>query len=203
MNKKEVAIRNYNIDKPQEIVKMAVTLKDYVVKQNLYSNIKGKNYAHVEGWQFAGFLSGLNAVVESEENLSNGSEVKWKAIVHIYRGEKRVSRGVAVCSSKESSKKGFDEYAILSMAQTRAIGKAYRNLLGWVMKLAGYEATPSEEMQKYGETPSSPAKPGPDGDMVYTCEKGDEIITKQEHDYSMKMFGKALCREHQKGVKRK
>jgi site-specific recombinase XerC len=32
------------------------------------------------------------------------------------------------------------------MAQTRAIGKAYRNLLAWLMKAAGFEATPAEEM---------------------------------------------------------
>ena len=32
------------------------------------------------------------------------------------------------------------------MAQTRAEGKAYRLLLGWLMKAAGFEATPAEEM---------------------------------------------------------
>src|SRR6185369_14512327 len=43
-------------------------------------------------------------------------------------------------------KRRFDEYAIASMAQTRAIGKGFRNLLGWLMKAAGVEATPAEEM---------------------------------------------------------
>ncbi len=32
------------------------------------------------------------------------------------------------------------------MAQTRAVGKAYRNILAWLMKAAGFEATPAEEM---------------------------------------------------------
>jgi hypothetical protein len=32
------------------------------------------------------------------------------------------------------------------MAQTRAEGKAYRMLLSWLMKAAGFEATPAEEM---------------------------------------------------------
>jgi hypothetical protein len=57
-----------------------------------------------------------------------------------------LSRGYAVCSNKEHSKKRFDEYAIASMAQTRAVGKAYRNILAWLMKAAGFEATPAEEM---------------------------------------------------------
>jgi hypothetical protein len=32
------------------------------------------------------------------------------------------------------------------MAQTRATGKAFRNLISWLMKAAGFEATPAEEM---------------------------------------------------------
>jgi hypothetical protein len=57
-----------------------------------------------------------------------------------------VATGIALCSNAEKTKRYFDEYAILSMAQTRAIGKAYRNLLAWLMKAAGFEATPAEEM---------------------------------------------------------
>lgn len=136
----------YDMNKPDQVVAMANELKEYVVKNKLYTNIKGKNYAHVDGWQFAGFLSGLNAVVLNVKDLSTEKERKWFAMVAVYnRDEKPVSNGFAVCSNKESKKEGFDEYAILSMAQTRAIGKAYRNKIGWVMKLAGYESTPSEE----------------------------------------------------------
>jgi hypothetical protein len=39
-----------------------------------------------------------------------------------------------------------DDYALRSMAQTRAVAKALRLCLGWIMSLAGYEATPAEEM---------------------------------------------------------
>ena len=38
---------------------------------------------------------------------------------------------------------------MMSMAQTRALGKAYRMALGWIMKMAGYEATPAEEMPDF------------------------------------------------------
>ena len=65
--------------------------------------------------------------------------------------------GIALCSNKEKTKRYFDEYAILSMAQTRAIGKAYRNLLAWLMKAAGFEATPAEEMDfAKDDTPKKP-----------------------------------------------
>lgn len=133
--------------------KMALLLKQHIVKNNLYTAIVGKNYAHVEGWQFAGGMMGLYPKVISVENLSSGTEYKWKAEVQIINQKTGavVSSGFAVCSNKENKKAKFDEYAILSMAQTRAIGKAFRNLLGWVMKLAGYEGIPKEEMVKVGE----------------------------------------------------
>lgn len=144
---KELQItKTYDIAKPAEVVKMASVLKDYVVKQKLYTNIKGRNYAHVDGWQFAGFLTGMNAIVEEPKNLSTDKEVKWSATAKIYLNDKVVGAGFALCSNKETIKKGFDEYAIMSMAQTRAIGKSYRNKIGWVMKLAGYESTPAEEV---------------------------------------------------------
>jgi len=45
--------------------------------------------------------------------------------------------------------------------------------------------------------------PGPDGEPVFTCAIGDEIVTPQEAAFSKKVFGKVLCREHQAEAKRK
>jgi hypothetical protein len=38
-------------------------------------------------------------------------------------------------------------FQLRSMAQTRACAKAFRNVLAWVVVLAGYKPTPAEEMQ--------------------------------------------------------
>lgn len=62
-----------------------------------------------------------------------------------------VGYGQGFCSNLESLKSGFDEYSVNSMAQTRSIGKAYRNLIGFVMKSAGFEPTPGEEMEQVKE----------------------------------------------------
>lgn len=206
---KNTSIQKYEIsDTPQKMQAMGKVLKDYVVINKLFSNIKGKNYAHVEGWQFGGGLLGLRPIAHDPINLSSSSEIKWMVKVDIVEAktEKVVGRGFAICSSKENSKKGFDEYAILSMAQTRAIGKAYRNLIGWVMKLAGYEGTPSEEMHKIGEQVQAPVKAVEDESQEivdYVCIKCGEDITKAEGDYSKKLYGKMLCRKDQKGTTRK
>lgn len=61
---------------------------------------------------------------------------------------RRVSTGTGLCSNLELTKVGFDEYAVNSMAQTRAIGKGYRNIIGYVMNAAGMETTPAEEMEE-------------------------------------------------------
>jgi len=140
----------YEIDKPLQMVKMANLLKDHIVKNNLYANIAGKNYVMVEGWQFAGGLMGLFPRIVKVESLGTN---KWMAQAEIVavKTKEVMASGYAICSKEESKKKTFDEYAILSMAQTRAIGKAYRNLIGWVIKMTGYESTPAEEMKKGNE----------------------------------------------------
>lgn len=150
-NKKELELKGmnstYNIQKMQDGVKVAKVLKGLILKEKLYTVIQNHNYVNVEGWMIAGSLIGYDAVVEEVTNYSTEKEIKWGAKV-VIRDRKGavVSVGYALCSSYESKKKTFDEYAILSMAQTRAIGKAFRNKIGWLMKLAGYEATVAEEM---------------------------------------------------------
>lgn len=160
-NLKPIQINDKQIDlnNPKAIVDFANTLKAVVVQNNLYDIVKGKNFVNVEGWQFAGYSMGIVPVVVSSENLmeNNPTFNKDNKPVYKYRSEvvlrrvqdgATIGRGFAICSNQESTKRSFDEYAIASMAQTRAIGKAYRSTIGWVMKLAGYETTPLEEIQE-------------------------------------------------------
>ena len=142
---KELQIKNYSLSKIEDIKQMAIVLQDYIKKNNLSVKIMNKDYVMVEGYAFAGMLLGLSPRIVKVENISPD---KWLAQAEIInkKGE-IVSIGYALCSKAESKKAGFDEYAICSQAQTRAIGKAYRNLLGWIMKMTGMEATPAEEMK--------------------------------------------------------
>lgn len=123
-------------------------LTKFVKDNDLSVNIAGKNYLMVEGWQFLGMLNGLTEVIASCEK-EEGEEVKYKAVAEIVNQHGTViSRGFAWCSKKERKKSTFEEYAIASMAQTRSIGKAYRNILSWIVKLGGYESMPAEEADK-------------------------------------------------------
>lgn len=141
-------IKVFDLAAPQQALEVASILQAFVKEKNLTTNIQGKQYPLVEAWLFAGSQLGLYPLLIEVKELSTKEEIKYIATVEIRRmSDQRVmSMGVAVCSNKENSKKRFDEYAILSMAQTRATGKAFRNLIAWLMKAAGFEATPSEEM---------------------------------------------------------
>lgn len=154
MSEKKLAIKNsYDITSAQSLIQLAQTLRQHIVEYKLYSTINQKNYVHVEGWQFAGALLGLKPVVCDLIRINDkDNEVKYSCKVEIRNREGQVvGVGIAICSNKENKKKTFDEYAIASMAQTRAIGKGYRNIIGWVINMSGYEATPSEEMATQAE----------------------------------------------------
>lgn len=138
----------------EEAKKLGQDLSNFASQNNLLVEIAGKKYMQVEGWQFVGTQLGLTDVVKScfritEPEQLLDKELKYRAEVEIINQHGTViSRGIAYASNQESKKKSFEEYAVASMAQTRAIGKAYRNFLAWIIKMAGYEATPYEEVDK-------------------------------------------------------
>lgn len=145
----EIATRTEQVEltSPSDIMNFATNLRDLIVQNKLFTAIKGKNYVNVEGWQIAGAFTGTFPIVESVENLSEGNTYKYRAEVSLRDKEgNKVGYGVAICTNKEPGKTNFDEYAVASMAQTRAVGKAYRMKIGWLLKVAGYETTPAEEM---------------------------------------------------------
>lgn len=152
----EIATKQEQVElnTPNQILEFATSLKEMIVQNKLYTDIKGKNYVNVEGWQIAGAFTGTYPIVEKVEQIptANQGEYKYRAEVSLRDKDNNVvGYGVALCSNKEHGKTGFDEYAVASMAQTRAVGKAYRMKIGWLLKVAGYETTPAEEMDAIKE----------------------------------------------------
>jgi hypothetical protein len=141
-------VESYDISKSDETMYLAVDLAKFIKENKLFHNIQGKEYVNVEGWQYAGSRLGILPVVKELTNISDEHEMKYQAKVELLnlRTEQIIGSGFAICSNKESGKKYYQEFAIASMAQTRAIGKAYRNILAWIIRAAGYEPTPAEEM---------------------------------------------------------
>lgn len=162
--------KQVELSNPSDIMAFATNLKDLIVQNNLFTNIKGKNYVNVEGWQIAGAFTGTFPMVESVESLSDTPGFyKYRAEVSLRdKDGSKVGSGVAICTNKEHGKTGFDEYAVASMAQTRAVGKAFRMKIGWLLKVAGYETTPAEEMDAVREAEvvkKEPNRPKPKVNM--------------------------------------
>jgi len=154
-----VKANSFNLKKSDETLSLAIDLAKFIKDNKLSTIVQGKDFVNVEGWQYAGSRLGIVPIVEEVVNVSTETELKYQAKVTLFdlNNNKTVGAGFAVCSNKENGKKFYQEFAIMSMAQTRAIGKAYRNILAWIIRAAGYEPTPSEELEYAGNEPATSA----------------------------------------------
>ncbi len=146
-NREPVAL--FRTDDPGEVVEKATqvanALASVIQAKRLFAHIQGKNHVLVEGWQLLGSMLGVTAVCVATEPVDGG----FKATVEARTADGRViGRADALCTKHEKRGpwKTADDYARLSMAQTRATSKALKGPLGFVVSLAGYETTPAEEM---------------------------------------------------------
>jgi len=99
-----------------------------------------------------------------------GDQIGWEARVEARtRDGALVGAAESECLRAESKWADRDDYALRSMAQTRATSKALRQPLGFVVALAGYAVTPAEEMPDDLERPTFEA---PDPAMISSAQRG-------------------------------
>lgn len=131
----------------------AKAVVEVVKEQNLAQSFGGnrKPHVNVEGWTFLASMFGLVPDIEWTRELANGAG--WEARAQLIRlaDGAVVSHAESECRRSESKGgkqrwKNANDYEIRSMAQTRATSKVCRNALSSIMVLAGFSATPAEEM---------------------------------------------------------
>ena len=162
----------------------AAILAEIVEDQGLFTIIQGKKHLHVEAWKTIGKGYGYSPQIEWTRPIESGG---WEArcIFTDLAGE-QVGSGEAECGTYgDGPWVDRASYAQRSMAQTRAISRAGRNCLDWVVVLAGFSATPFEEMpREHGEhplpsggprfdrrpPPSAPSAPSADREIGEFCE---------------------------------
>ena len=170
------AVRTQNAvvlaDNPKQFVErsseIAAALMDVVESKRLYTVIQGKKHLGVEAWTLLGSMMGAfgNTVIPVTEwsrpiKSADGTTLGWEARVEARTPEGAVvGAAEAMCMRTENRWKSADEYAVRSMAQTRATSKALRQPLGFIVQLAGYEATPASEMPQTGDGTAVAAGPG-------------------------------------------
>lgn len=137
----------FAVREPAEMIAQAArtadVLKGVVKARGLVSMIGGKEYLTVEAWSTLGVLVGCTARTEWTRPVEGGFEA---AVEVVNVNGLVIGRAEACCLRSERNWAKRDDYALRSMAQTRAMGKALRMPLGWIAVLAGYNATPAEEM---------------------------------------------------------
>ena len=168
----------FGTDDPAEIVVKATAvanaLADVIRAKKLFAHIQGKDHVLVEGWQLLGSMLGVTAVCVATEPIEDG----FKATVEARTTDGRViGRADAVCTKTEKRGpwKSADDYARLSMAQTRATSKALKGPLGFIVSLAGYATTPAEEMTfAVEDAPLARSKPSSDVSQPYVGDSDHE-----------------------------
>ena len=135
-------------DKIEVATKVAASLKNVIQSQDLAVKIGPSEYVTAEGWEVLGTMLGCTPYVESVEEIPTDVKHKfmYKATVSIRQGDTVLSRASAMAERNNMQK---DRPSVYSMAQTRALGKAYRMALSWIVKMADYEPTPAEEMPRF------------------------------------------------------
>lgn len=157
----------FKTDDPVEVIEKATraadALKSVVASRGLIVSIRGKEHPRVEAWQTLGAMLGVFPVPakdvqrvpwpspvpdELKELHRRGLAYGFEAFYRAQRPDgSLLGGGEAMCTRSEGRPwKDGDDYALKSMAQTRAISKALSSPLRFVMTLAGYEGTPAEEM---------------------------------------------------------
>lgn len=147
----------FRSDNPAEVVQRATEVADalaaIIERKSLFTMIGGRRHVQVEGWTLLGSLLGVFPVTVWTRALEDGWESRVEA--RTLNGQ-IVGAAEAECRRTERTWRTRDSYALRSMAQTRATSKALRLPLGFVMQLAGYEATPAEEMPEDGDEHGAP-----------------------------------------------
>lgn len=159
----------------KEAKKAAVALTQVISMKKKPVMFGGEQYLEFEDWQTVAKFYGLTAKVVSTSpvQFDTVSGFEARAVVVDMQG-REVSSADSMCLNDEDNwstkakyewKNGVKTkvgdvkvplFQLRSMAQTRACAKALRNVLSWVVVLAGYRPTVAEEMTEDTVAPAGP-----------------------------------------------
>lgn len=148
-------------DSPQAIIEaataIATPLAELIHSRGLAKRISGRDYVVCEGWTTLAVMLGVTphevGVVEQDGVYTATVELRTMS------DGKSIARASAECGADDEVWGKRARYARRSMALTRATGKACRMAFSWIMILAGYAATPAEEMEEVEYSPVTQRNP--------------------------------------------
>lgn len=161
----------------EEIVRKT---KDYISKYPYVWKSGNKSYVPIEGWQYAASLMGLSARVT--EVYAVPGKNGWMAKAEVVN-----QSGVVVCSGFGFVGRDEEKWAkstesdLESFAQTKAVSRALRNGISYLIKAAGYSTTPAEEMYGLKGISKSMSYKKPKLPPIYGVPDSDFIFDRPEY----------------------
>lgn len=154
---------------------VAGVLAAIVNEKQLFKRIRDKNHVYCEGWTTLGSMLGV-CVREVQTIESPTCPGEFISVMQAIRTSDGAVIGQAShsCGPDEKDWSGRSRAARRSMAQTRATGKVMRLLFSWVMQLAGYAATPMEEV-----TEEPHANPEPKADAPKAQPRSERVTSEE------------------------
>jgi hypothetical protein len=134
---------------------VAKQLMETVRGSGLVVKVGDKDHLTVEAWQTLGAMLGVTPVTVWTHEIDNGWEARSEA--RLMSTGQVIGAAEAECLRSEQQWSDRDDFALRSMAQTRATSKALASVLRFVATLGGAAGTPAEEMRG-DEQPSRPSK---------------------------------------------
>jgi hypothetical protein len=175
MSTRELAIRDadtapalapHEMVPPKEVMQYAQAaareIVDVARSGKLLANVGGREYPLTECMTLIGRMTGHTVVVEWSRKVPTewGIGDGWEARANVLdQNGREVAAAESMCLRSERAWSKRDEFAVRSMAQTRASGKALRLALGYIVTLAGWEALPAEEITDEMRGRAEPAQP--------------------------------------------
>lgn len=164
----------------EEATRAAKALQDVISRKARPVRFNGEQYLEFEDWMTVGRFYGITAKVTRTAPVDFGDVRGFEATavaINTNTGEE-VSAADSMCLNDEPNWKSKPLFQLRSMAQTRACAKCLRNVLAWVVVLAGYRPTPAEEMdgvfQQRTQTQGKPAVTTPQSKSAPApTDKGD------------------------------
>lgn len=131
----------------EEARQAARALADVLAAKPKKVILNNEQYLEFEDWQTLGRFYGVTARVVTTTFIDYGDIHGFEARATAIRADGfELSAAEAACLTDEPHWRTRPMFQLKSMAQTRAAAKVLRNVLSWVVVLAGYRPTPAEEL---------------------------------------------------------
>lgn len=131
-------------------LKIVKKLRTYANKTHNIVTYDGKSYVKAGVYQYLAYLLRITPSFQFEDESTQ--EQVWCTCI-LYKDEDggEITRTTMYADKKELFLRDKPDYAVLGMAQTRAFVRAMKNVYGFLIEAAGYQAIAIEEIEMGGK----------------------------------------------------